>query len=132
MKKGLVFFLGMLTGCVLTIAALFYIAKVYNSEGEVSGLVLYEQPAGAIDSYSFEVMQVLPNGNALAGAENPSWRESYTGPTVLLLADENSHYYDEQIVKVPKGKKAYQVGVFDYETRGMGHKTVPVVKFLSK
>ena len=133
MKKGLVFFLGMLTGCVLTIAALFYIAKVYNSEGEVPGLVLYEQPAGAIDSYSFKVMQVLPNGNALANSESAVYKDlSHTGPTVLLLADENSHYYDDQIVKVPKGKKAYQVGVFDYETRGMGHKTVPVVKFLSK
>ena len=69
-------------------------------------MVLYEQPAGAIDSYSFEVRQVLPNGNALADAENPSWRESYTGPTVLLLADENSHYYDDQIVKAPKGEES--------------------------
>ena len=131
MKKGFVFFLGMLTGCVLTVAALFYVAKVNNSEEE-SGLVLYEQPAGVIDSYSFQVMQVLADGAALAVSENPNWRESYTGPTVLLLANENSHYYDEQIVKVPKGKRAYQVGVFDYESRGLGHKTVPAVKFLSK
>lgn len=131
MKKGLVFFLGMITGCVLTIAALFYIGKVYSAGGD-SGLTLYEQPAGTINSYSFEVLQVLPNGNALAHSENPNYREIYTGPTVLLLADENSHYYDDQIVKVPKGKQAYQVGIFDYETNGIGHKTVPAVKFLSK
>ena len=132
MKKGLVFFLGMLTGSVLTIAALFYVAKVYNSEGEVPGLVLYEQPAGAIDSYSFQVMQVLPNGNALAGAESPTYRASYTGPTVLLLADESSHYYDDQIVKVPKGMSARQVGTYQYETNDGMHKTVPVVRIMKK
>lgn len=86
MKKGLVFFLGMITGCVLTVAALFYVAKVYNVDDD-SGLTLYEQPVGTINSYSFEVLQVLPNGSALANSENPDWRESYTGPVVLLLAD---------------------------------------------
>ena len=131
MKKGLVFFLGMITGCVLTIAALFYVAKVYDADDN-SGLELFEQPADVIDSNSFRVLQVLPDGNALAYSEGPNYRESYTGPTVLLLADENSHYYDEQIVKVPKGKRAYQVGIFDYETNGIGHKTVPVVRIMSK
>lgn len=131
MKKGLVFFLGMITGCVLTVAALVYVAKVYDADDN-SGLELFEQPVGTINSYSFRVLQVLPNGNALADSESPNYRESYTGPTVLLLSDENSHYYDDQIVKVPKGKKAYQVGVFDYETRGVGHKTVPVVRIMNK
>lgn len=131
MKRGFVFFLGMITGCVLTIAALLYIAKVQNV-GEDSGLTLYEQPVGTINSYSFEVLQVLPNGNALANSENPDWRESYTGPVVLLLADENSHYYDEQTVKVPKGKSARQVGTYQYQTNAGMHKTVPVVRIMSK
>ena len=131
MKKGLVFFLGMLTGCVLTIAALLYIVKVYDVDDN-SGLTIYEQPAGAINSYSFEVLQVLSNGNALADSENPDWRDSYTGPVVLLLADENSHYYDDQIVKVPKGMSARQVGTYQYKTNGGMHKTVPVVRIMKK
>lgn len=131
MKKELVFFLGMITGCVLTIAALFYVAKV-NGAGGDSGLTLYEQPVGTINSYSFEVLQVLPNGNALAYTEDPDRRDSYTGPVVLLLADESSHYYDEQIVKVPKGKSARQVGTYQYETNGGMHRTVPVVRIMSK
>ena len=131
MKKGLVFFLGMITGCVLTIAALVYVAKVYNVDDN-PGLELFEQPAGTINSSSFRVLQVLPNGNALANSENPDWRESYTGPVVLLLADENSHYYDEQTVKVPKGKSASQVGTYQYQTNGGMHKTVPVVQIMSK
>lgn len=131
MKKGLIFFFGLITGCILTVAALFYIGKVYSAGGD-SGLTLFEQPVGTINSYSFEVLQVLPNGNALANSENPDWRESYTGPVVLLLADENSHYYDEQIVKVSKGKRARQVGSYQYQTNGGMHKTVPVVRIMEK
>ena len=131
MKKGLVFFLGMITGCVLTIAALFYVAKVYNASGD-SGLTLYEQPVRTINSYSFEVLQVLPNGNALAYTEDPDRRGSYTSPVVLLLADESSHYYDEQIVKIPKGKSARQVGTYQYGTNGGMQRTVPAVRIMSK
>lgn len=131
MKKGLVFFLGMITGCILTVAALFYIGKVYSAGGD-SGLTLFEQPAGVIDSYSFKVLQVYPNGNALAFTEDPDRRDSYTSPAVLLLADENIHYYDEQIVKVPKGKSARQVGSYQYQTNGGMHKTVPVVRIMDK
>lgn len=131
MKKGLVFFLGMITGCVLTVATLIYVAKVYNASGD-SGLTLYEQPVGTINSYSFEVLQVYPNGNALAFTEDPDRRDSYTSPAVLLLADENIHYYDEQIVKVPKGKCARQVGIYQYRANGGMHKTVPVVRIMNK
>lgn len=131
MKKGLVFFLGMITGCILTVAALFYIGKVYSAGGD-SGLTLFEQPVGTINSYSFEVLQVLPNGNALAYSENPDRRNDYTGHVVLLLADENSHYYDEQIVKVSKGKSARQVGTYQYETNGGMYRTVPVARIMDK
>ena len=131
MKKGLVFFLGMITGCILTVATLFYISKTYSAGGD-SGLPLFEQPAGVIDSYSFQVLQVYPNGNALAFTEDPDRRDSYTSPAVLLLADENIHYYDDQIVKVPKGKSARQVGTYQYQTNGGMHRTVPVVRIMSK
>lgn len=132
MKKGLVFFLGMLTGCMLTIAALLYVAKVYNV-GNNSGLTIYEQPAGTINSYSFRVLQVLPNGNALAYSESELFKDViHTGPVVLLLADESSHYYDDQILKVPKGMSARQVGTYQYEINDGMHKTVPVVRIMKK
>ncbi len=132
MKKGLVFFLGMITGCVLTIAALVYVAKVYNVDDN-PGLELFEQPAGTIESYSFRIVQVLPNGNALAFSESELFKDvAHTGPVVLLLSDESSHYYDDQIVRVPKGKRAFQMGVYQYETNEGMHKTVPVVRIMSK
>ena len=132
MKRGLIFFLGMIAGCVLTVAALVYVAKVYNVDDD-SGLELYEQPVGSINSYSFRVLQVLPNGNALAYSESELFKDvAHTGPVVLLLSDESSHYYDDQIVRVPKGKRAVQMGVYQYETNEGMHKTVPVVRIMSK
>lgn len=132
MKRGFVFFLGMITGCVLTVAALVYVAKVYDADDN-SGLELFEQPAGTIESYSFRIVQVLPNGNALAFSESELFKDvAHTGPVVLLLSDESSHYYDDQIVRVPKGKRAFQMGVYQYETNEGMHKTVPVVRIMSK
>lgn len=132
MKKGLVFFLGMITGCVLTVAALVYVAKVYSVDDN-PGLELFEQPAGTIESYSFRIVQVLPNGNALAFSESELFKDvAHTGPVVLLLSDKSSHYYDDQIVRVPKGKRAFQMGVYQYETNEGMHKTVPVVRIMSK
>ena len=89
MKRGLIFFLGMIAGCVLTVAALVYVAKVYNVDDD-SGLELYEQPVGSINSYSFRVLQVLSNGNALAYSESELFKDvAHTGPVVLLLSDES-------------------------------------------
>lgn len=131
MKKGFVFFLGMVTGCVLTIGVLFYVAQVYNTDKD-SGLTIYEQPAGVIDSRSFKVLQVFPNGNALAFSEDSNWSGHYAEPVVLLLAEESSHYYDELIVKIPKGKGAKQVGRYQYKTNDGRPRTVPAVRIMSK
>jgi hypothetical protein len=45
---------------------------------------------------------------------------------VLFIADENTHYYDDQIISVPRGKCVRQIGTYQYETK-MGYKTVPAV-----
>ena len=37
-------------------------------------------------------------------------------------------FYDDQVIEVPKGKKAMQIGTFRYETK-LGEKVVPVIKF---
>lgn len=135
MRKVFIFFLGMILGCVLTLGVEFFVLDKQESgpvSDEIPGLTLYDQPADVFDSRTFEVFQVLSNGNALADSENPSYREVHTGPTVLLLADENSHYYDDQLVKVGKGNCARMVGIFSYESTGSGRKTVPVLRIMPK
>ena len=45
---------------------------------------------------------------------------------------EGKYYYDHEIVKVPSGKVARQVGIFKYTSGGGLDRTVPVVKFMDK
>ena len=99
---------------------------------EKSSLTMFEQPAGIIETASFEVQEVLPDGHAIAKSQHHSFEEYYTDPTVLLLAEETNPYYDKQIVKVPKGKSAYRVGSYQYEPYFGSSSTLPVVRIMSK
>lgn len=81
--------------------------------------VLYEDK----HSTSFKVFQTL-DGGALASEKGGYSANSYYGNTVLLLGDM---FYDGQIVKM---RAPMQVGVYRYESKGNGMKTVPVVQQL--
>lgn len=126
MKKGLIFFLGMITGCLLTFGGLFVVANVQNSSEETN-ITYSEDPTVFTDASKFEVFQVLVDG-ALARCENCEYGvSSYTGPIIYLSSDGQTQYYDDQVISVPKGKKAMQIGTYKYQSQ-MGVKTVPVIK----
>lgn len=130
MKTVLIYLAGFISGIVFVFVMALFVNKA-SADNTVEGLTVFEQPADVIPSSSFEVFQVVQNGNALARmGERKSYGTGYTyyGMVVLLLADENTHYYDDQIVNVPKGKCAMQIGTYQYETKD-GYKTVPVVGF---
>ena len=91
-------------------------------------IVMFEKPQQEIKVKSFEVMQVLPDGSALAIVED---MDNF-GMIVLFLADEGTSYYDDQKIDVPSGKKVMQVGTYKYVTRNEMEKTVPVVEILDK
>ena len=40
----------------------------------------------------------------------------FTGPVVYIVTDGQNLFYDDQVIEVPKGKKAMQIGTFRYET----------------
>lgn len=127
MKNGLIFLGGVVTGVLLT----FLFAFVFSSQKETSvkedsGLTMFEQPGDVITEKSFKVIQALEQGAALADGE----KEYMT--TFLLINDEGKYYYDHEIVKVPSGKVARQVGIFKYTSGGGLDRTVPVVKFMEK
>lgn len=67
MRKGLIFFLGIVTGCVLTIAVLFVIG-ITNSNANESDITIAEQQTVFTTATKFEVFQVLGDG-ALANCE---------------------------------------------------------------
>lgn len=127
MKKGLIFLGGAVTGVLLTfLFAFMFSSQKETSVKEDSGLTMFEQPGDVITEKSFKVIQALEQGAALADGE-----EEYM-TTFLLVNDEGKYYYDHEIVKVPSGKVARQVGIFKYTSGGGLDRTVPVVKFMDK
>lgn len=115
MKTLLIYIAGVITGIILTFMASLLITKFTNN-----GITMFDKPRNCIETHSFEVFQVIRPGIALAHTEN-------YGPIVLLVNDEGKYYYDDEIVEVPHGKQARQVGIYQYTTHS-GYKTVPVVR----
>ena len=128
MKKGLIFLGGVVTGVLLTfLFAFMFSSRKETSVKEDSGLTMFEQPGDVITEKSFKVFQALEQGAALADGE-----KGYNTTTFLLVNDEGKYYYDHEIVKVPSGKVARQVGIFKYTSKGGLDRTVRVVKFMDK
>ena len=126
MKKWVVFLLGLVAGSVLTILTLVVISKAMTSNDIVTedrasyypGLNLFDEPGEEFSAPSFEVMQVLSNNVALAhSGETEYGRTYYHGTLVLLLGDENTHFYDDQIVTVKSGQVARHIGTYQYQTK---------------
>lgn len=113
---------GVLTGVVLVFGLLLALGMSQQGQAIVNdkNLVLYETPQGIVDGQYFRVIQVLPNGNALALTNG-------YGATVLLLCDESTSYYDDEKVRVPMGMQAVQIGTYRYTNRENFVKTVPVI-----
>ena len=117
------FFLGVLTGIVLTFVGLFVIGLVYQKSED--GTIQYlENPVSYENKKetSFKVFQVLEN-KALANEVSDTFYNSviYLGNTVLLLGD---NYYNDQVVNV---KNPQRVGTFKYITNEKEIMTVPII-----
>jgi len=137
MKKIFVFLLGLLTGIVITIGSLYVISKAISTsdaQSKNNGLVLFDKPGEHMNAKAFKVFQVLDDAAlANAASDNVEGKILYLGPVVLIRADEEHNgFYDDQIIKVPSGKVAAQIGTYQYYTRQEIVKTVPVIGFISK
>ena len=143
MKKWVVFVLGLVSGCVLTILSLVVIGKAMattdtdtvteETANHVPGLNLFDEPGEEFSAPSFEVMQVLASNVALAhSGETEYGITTYFGTLVLLIGDENTHFYDDQIVEVKSGQVARHIGTYQYQTKMEMQKTVPVIKIFDK
>ena len=146
MKNGTSFFLGVIVGAVACFGAGVFIGlKQSPAEDIDKNITIFKEPQGVLEykhndwetgtkTYpytEFKVFDVLANGAALADGKEVG-SNIYCGITVLLLPLKNGCYYDDQIVTVPKGYCARQIGIFTYVTKMEVSKTVPVVKFYPK
>ena len=127
MNRVLVYFLGIFTGVVLTFIVLLSLAKISSSYATDRVNYFSESKMQKMDVQSFQVFQVLRDGNALATCLTDAEYSMYLGPVVLLLSEDEMHFYDDQTVSAPKGKKYMQVGTYRYEAKNEMVKTVPAV-----
>lgn len=96
-----------------------------------------EEPGEVINERSFKVLQVVDHQSALVyGKDEYGY---YSGTLYLfqhslsdILYKKVSPLYDDQIIKVPKGKVVRLVGTYSYETMDNRYKTVPKVRMFDK
>jgi hypothetical protein len=87
-----------------------------------------------IEVDAFEVFQVLSEDAALVHGKSREYssREIFTGAVYLLTNEDDKYYYDDEVVRVPEGKIARQVGIYRYQTKSEFGKTVPIIQIMSK
>ncbi|MBR5332538.1 MAG: hypothetical protein IKV32_04495 [Muribaculaceae bacterium] len=124
-KRWVIYALGIVSGIVLTFFSFYLISSCSSN----NGVTYFENPGECISSNSLKVFQVLSDGVALANEIEGEYDIS-TGVVVLLINDEGKYYYDDQVIKIPAGKCARQVGVYTYTTKMEIEKTVPIVKIM--
>ncbi len=133
MKKGLVFFLGILTGAILTIGIIFLLGR-FSQTNEDLNTVMFPEPGQVMQIKSLQIMQVTLNGSALAYTSERAKSNTtfYYEPIVLLPGNHNTSFYDNQIIDVPTGKVVRQVGTFKYLAESGAYKTVPIIDIFDK
>lgn len=150
MKKGLVFFLGMIMGALVGVAVMSYVGNFSNSgsSGEIPtvkknrfpGVTFFDEPGEVMNLRSFKVKQVLVNGAVHMDGINKSKPGDFdfiAGTRVLFLPEDGILYYDDQVITLPSTKCVRIIGTYRYETTGFLDsdkyvKTIPVLKVFDK
>lgn len=150
MKKGLVFFLGMVAGALIAVAAMSYFGNFSSADttekspvvkpNKFPGVTLFEEPGDVIDLRSFKVRQVQGNGSVIMEGikkSKPGEFDFIAGTKVLFLPEEGVLYYDDQVISLPSNKCARIIGTYRYEEAGLFDsstyvKTIPVLKVFDK
>ena len=147
MKKWMIFVLGLVTGFVVALL-IDYLGDKKDTEPqkekveakaekepepepeEDDGITFFDEPGEILNDKSFKVFQVVAKDAALVKCK--SEYDMYLGTTCLIMNRERKLYYDDEIIKVPQGKVARQMGVYQYPNREVMIKTVPIIEIVDK
>ena len=128
MSKTVTFICGIIAGVILTFVGL-YIVGVNTEDSNPEGVTMFEAPGEVMHTDGFKVFQVITSNGALCHAKEDG---SYYGPVCMLINMDGKYYYDDEVINVPKGKVARQVGIYKYTTMKDFGKTVPIVQIMDK
>lgn len=119
-------------GIEKTVPAVRIIDGVNSSEivKKNAGKILFDEPGECVSRKNFEVQRVLESGDAIALeiSDQLSGLVITSDLEVLIPTKEGREFYDNQIIKTPKGKCARQVGTYTYQKYG-NTKVIPIVSF---
>ena len=123
---------GIVTGIICTCLFAFYVGS--RDKELDNGIELFDKPRQEIKAKEFDIMQVLPNGNALAQYNKFTLDDSTIsiGTVVMFLSSKEGSFYDDQKIKLQKGKLFRQIGTYRYQTTQCIEKTVPIVGVFDK
>ena len=111
-------------------------AKAKSTKKEKpSPATMFDEPRGCVTSNNLKVEIILDGKYVIAEELDPVWESrGYQMTTDLTVAfiDEDNTYYTDQIVKIPKGKCARQVGVYKSDHYLYDDKTLPIVEIMNK
>lgn len=132
MKKWLIFGGGVLTGIVLTFVFAFIFSA--SRSGINGGATWFEKPGDVIEVKAFKVFQVLGKDAALVNGQSHEDLDLdiFAGAVYLLTNEDGKYYYDDEVIRVPEGKVARQVGIYQYQTNSNFGKTVPIIQIMNK
>lgn len=118
------FFIGMLSGVVLTIVALVVIAFVRQKNNEDDVIQRLEKPVIYENKKitSFKVFQVLGEDAALAKEISDKELDMYLGNVVVLVGKD---FYSDQVITIKNPKR---IGTYSYTNNGGMPKTVPIIE----
>ena len=118
------FFIGMLSGIVLTIAVLFIIGFVSQKNNEDDAIQRLEKPVSYENKKktSFKVFQVIGEDAALAKEISDKELDMYLGNTVVLIGKD---FYSDQVVTM---KNPQRTGTYSYMNNSGMPMTVPIIE----
>lgn len=118
------FFIGMLSGIVLTIAVLFIIGFVSQKNNEDDAIQRLEKPVSYENKKetSFKVFQVIGEDAALAKEISDKKLDMYLGNTVVLIGKD---FYSDQVITM---KNPQRTGTYSYMNNGGMPMTVPIIE----
>lgn len=124
------YIVGIVSGFICTCLFGYYLGSKDND-----GIELFDKPRQEIKAEEFKIIQVLPNGNALAQYDKISLFDDSTigyGTVVMLLSSKEVPFYDDQKIKLQEGELFRQIGTYRYQTTQGDEKTVPIVGVFDK
>ena len=118
------FFIGMLSGIVLTIVALFVIGFVRQKNNEDDAIQRLEKPVSYENKKktSFKVFQVIGEDAALAKEISDKELDMYLGNTVVLVGKD---FYSDQVITIKNPKR---IGTYSYTNNSGMPMTVPIIE----